>query len=191
MTGSRGSGDTGSTLVPGNVREDGPLRAALVEAASGVRRYLFGMCGDWDEAEDLAQEALLRAWRKRESFDGRANVKTWIFAIARNHWLDRLRRKRTAPRQEGMVEEMQIGSTQPRPETVVSRGELAGAIDAAMATLPPAQREALALRESEGLRFREIAEMLDVPTATVKSRVRYALLKLADELKPYARELES
>lgn len=90
-----------------------------------------------------------------------------------------------------MVEEMQIGSADPGPETAASRGELIVAITAAMEKLPAEQREALALRESGGLTFRQIAETLGVPTPTVKSRVRYALLKLADELKPYARELES
>ena len=61
----------------------------------------------------------------------------------------------------------------------------------ALGTLPAAQREALALRESEGLTFRQIADLLKVPAATVKSRVRYALIKLADELKAFRPELAS
>ena len=73
------------------------LRAAMDQAAPAVRQYLFGMCGDWHQAEDAAQESLLKAWNKRETFDGRADPKTWIFTIARNCWLDRLRRGKTQP----------------------------------------------------------------------------------------------
>jgi len=186
--GSRASAD-GPARVGARAGE--ALRAALGASGPAVRRYLFGMCGDWDAAEDLAQEALLRAWRRRDSFDGRAEATTWIFAIARNHWLDRLRRARARPREEPMSTEPAAPDDRPGPPDAARRRELADAIRRALAVLPDAQREALALRESEGLTFRQIGEMLGVPTATVKSRVRYALVRLADELKPFAQELES
>ena len=172
-------------------RDDESLRAALGEAGRAVRRYLFGLCGDWHEAEDLAQEALLRAWRKRHSFDGRAGVRTWIFAIARNHWLDRLRRRRLRPQEEPMDQPLPATDSQLPPPVIAQRAELAAAIGEAVARLPTEQREALALRESGGLTFSQIGHLLGVPSATVKSRVRYALMKLADELKPFRRELES
>jgi len=62
------------------------FRCALTDAMPAVRRYGFVLAGDWDVAEDLAQESVLRAWRARASFDGQANVRTWLFAIARNQW---------------------------------------------------------------------------------------------------------
>ena len=183
--------DTAAARVrrPGAPSE-GDLRAAVADAGAAVRRFLFGMCGNWDQAEDLAQEALLRAWQKRGSFDGRAEIRTWIFAIARNHWLDRLRRKRTAPQTEPMNEEMYISQSGDSPAAAVGRGELARAVGAALTTLPAEQREALAMREAEGLTFVQIAQVLSIPVSTAKSRVRYALLKLADELKPFRSELE-
>ncbi len=191
MADGRRIADLGSATLQDRAQREEVLRAWITKSASAVRRFLFGMCGNWHEAEDLAQEALLKAWRKRDSFDGRASVSTWIFTIARNHWRDHLRRQNARPKRETMTEEMQISSSGPQPHTVAARGELAVAIGVAMDKLPAEQREALALRESKGLTFRQIAETLDLPAATVKSRVRYALLKLADELKPYARELES
>ena len=185
---SDGMQSVGAVEAPPN---EAALRASLVEVSPAVRRFLFGMCGDWDQAEDLAQAALLKAWANRHKFDGRAKPATWIFTIARNHWYDRLRRQRTRPAHEHMHEQFAQPDPAPSPGAMVSRGELAQAVTAALGKLPDDQREALAMRESEGLTFRQIAEALGIPTATVKSRVRYALDKLANELKPFRQELGS
>ena len=165
---------------------DQAMRQALTELAPKVRRYFFGLCGQWDRSEDLAQVVLTRAWQRRAQFDGRSQIGTWVYAIARNCWRDELRRK---PRPEQPMDET-IGYPDPRPGPThdVGRAELAAALAGAMDRLPAPQREALALRESEGLSFPQIAQVLGVPVATVKSRVRYALMKLADELAPYQPE---
>ena len=169
---------------------EGKMRSELADAAPAVRRYLFGMCGSWECSEEVAQEALMKAWARRESFDGRAHIRTWVFAIARNAWRDRLRRTRTHPREMTMTQEPTLLSNEPPPHAAAARVELRAAVRSAMDELPPEQREALAMRESEGLTFSQIAELLDVPLPTVKSRVRYALEKLARSLEPYRGELE-
>jgi RNA polymerase sigma-70 factor (ECF subfamily) len=171
-------------------RDAEEVRAALNVAAPAVRRFLFGMCGCWHEADDLTQDALLKAWRKRDSFHGRAAAKTWIFRIARNEWLERLRRRRVRPKGQVLVAEEHSAPSADQPASAAMRGERARAIEAAMADLPAEQREALALRESDGLTFPQIAAMLDVPVGTVKSRVRYAVLKLARQLTAFRGELE-
>jgi RNA polymerase sigma-70 factor (ECF subfamily) len=90
-----------------------------------------------------------------------------------------------------MTEDMAIRDHSPSPLEHAARGEMAAVLQAAVALMPDEQREALSLRESEGLTFAQIAGLLGVPCATVKSRVRYALLKLADAHQRFRQELES
>jgi len=167
------------------------MRAAISDAGGAVRRFLFGMCGDWHVAEDLAQESLLKAWRSRASFDGRANVRTWVFTIARNAWTDYLRRRRVRGVEETMDQATATVSMAPSPVASASGREFSVQMELAMSRLPSDQREALAMRESDGLTFPEIARLLELPVATVKSRVRYALTKLAGELRAFAPEQTS
>ena len=163
-----------------------PIRAALVEIAPAVRRYLFTMCGDWHEASDLAQEAMLKAWRSRERFDGRADVRTWAFAIARNNYLDHRRKRSRRPREEAIAADHV--ADRPGPAEGASQNELFDAVGAAVARLPQAQREVVALRAGQALTFRQIADVLGIPVTTAKSRMQYALGKLADELKAFGPE---
>jgi RNA polymerase sigma-70 factor (ECF subfamily) len=188
-----GESITGGSVDVGGVApldaED--MRAALSDAGRTVRRFLFGMCGDWDVAEDLAQESLLKAWRSRANFNGRANVRTWVFSIARNAWIDHLRRRRVRGVEETMDQAATTASMVPSPVASASRREFSTQMELALARLPGVQREVLAMRESDGLTFSEIARLLELPVATVKSRVRYALTKLANELRAFAPEQAS
>jgi len=147
-----------------------------------LQRYVAGLGASWEDAQDVAQEALLRAWRARASFDGRSNLRTWIFGIARNHYLDLARKRQTVERNRPEASRRLSGAGHDGPEAPAQRAELARALERALDTLPPEQREALAMRENSGLTFAQIADLLGVSPNTVKSRVRYALLKLAEEL---------
>ena len=167
------------------------LRQALADAFPAVRRYVFVLCGQWDQAEEVAAEAMLKAWRGRAGFDGRADARTWIFTIARNQWLDCLRQQRRRPRMQTMDESLQLPVSGPPPPASAGHAELAEAVRAAVARLPGEQAEVLALRESRGLTFAQIAALLGIPVATAKSRARYALLKLAEELRPFGPEGKS
>jgi len=179
-------------MLPPAAGGAGPLCAGLVEAAPAVRRFLFGLCGDWHHSEDLAQEAMLSAWQKRDSFDGRACLQTWVFAIARNAWLTSLRRRSRRPGEQPLAE---LGRTDPSdpsgtPADSAARAELTDAVAAALGHLPDEQREVLALCHNAGLTFARAAAVLGVPVGTVKGRARLALLKLARELEPFRQELE-
>lgn len=142
-----------------------------------VRRFL----GDPTVAEDMTQEVWLRVLRRSGSFNGRARFTTWLFTVTRNTCIDHLRRKRrrspAVPASE-RGEPFQLDDLQdPGPPIVerVARQELSELVERAVAELPEAQREVFLLREQTELTFREIADALELPRDTVKSRMRYAL----------------
>ena len=134
-------------------------------------------------AQDVVQEAFVGIWRNAARFDAtRASARTWIMSIAHNRAIDAIRRRR--PAQELPDPEL------PPPAALTSPdiwGEVAGRMDAdsvraAVMTLSPVQREAIALAYFGGLTQQEIADKTGAPLGTVKSRVRLGLMALKDQL---------
>ena len=134
-------------------------------------------------AQDVVQEAFVGIWRNAARFDAtRASARTWIMSIAHNRAIDAIRRRR--PAQELPDPEL------PPPAALTSPdiwGEVAGRMDAdsvraAVMTLSPVQREAIALAYFGGLTQQEIADRTGAPLGTVKSRVRLGLMALKDQL---------
>lgn len=132
--------------------------------------------GNDADALDATQEALIAIVRGLGRFDGRAAFGTWAYRIATNACLDELRRRRRRP-QPGLPD---LDRAEPVPagdETVADRL----AVDAALAALPPDFRAAVVLRDLLRLDYAEIAEVLDIPPGTVRSRIargRAALVSL-------------
>jgi RNA polymerase sigma-70 factor (ECF subfamily) len=120
------------------------------------------------DAEDLAQDVFLAAWRGLPGFRGEASFSTWLFALARNACIDRARR--VAVRPQLVVEHDELG-TEPITDTTRVTSV---AIFAAAATLPVPLRQALLLRDIQGLTYEEIAKLQDVPLGTVRSRIAAA-----------------
>jgi RNA polymerase sigma factor (sigma-70 family) len=136
-------------------------------------------------AEDVVQEAFLGAWRSADRYvPGRGSVKTWLLSIVHHRAIDAVRRRRPVAELPDEAD----GSLTPAPLTLPDVwGEVSGRLDraqvqAALATLPDAQREAVELAYFRGLSQTEIAERTGVPLGTVKSRVRLALVALRREL---------
>lgn len=131
--------------------------------------------GDPDEAADSLQDALLKAHRSAASFRGDAQVTTWLHRIVVNACLDRMRRSRSRP----TVPLPEHDSAHPiEPSDPLGRRELAWEIDRALRTLPAEQRAALVLIDVEGYSVDEAAELLGIPTGTVKSRCARGRAKL-------------
>lgn len=139
--------------------------------APKVKGYLLRHGVSEPVAEELAQETLLAVWRKANQFDPRrASAAAWIFTIARNRWVDVIRVEHRPG--DGRIAEPPC--IQPTPEDDLSKSELANRLRAALKTLPTEQAEILKLSYFEDHSHAEIAERLQLPLGTVKSRIRLA-----------------
>jgi RNA polymerase sigma-70 factor, ECF subfamily len=143
--------------------------------------------GDGD-AEDLAQEAFVRAWRSIASFRSDSTFRTWVFGIAinvvRTHRGKRARLRRlfwSPPAEEPRIDPLERASADDGIEAPLAMREV---IDRALATLPEDMRAAVVLRDVQGLDYREIAATLDLPIGTVESRIFRARQRLRPLLEP-------
>lgn len=142
-----------------------------------VKALLLRQGADVDTAEDIAQETLLTVWRKAHLFHAdKGSVSTWIFTIARNLRIDRIRRE--VVWQEFNEETHDGPCDDPLPDQNVAQAQEGDMIRSVLATLPPEQFEVIHLSYIEGLSHSEISERLGLPLGTVKSRMRLAYQKV-------------
>lgn len=167
---------------------DGGAFGMLVERYEArILRLVRGMVRESD-AEDVAQDAFLKAWRKLPEFDARSRFYTWVYRIAANtalDWRKRERYRRHADLPETPEGEDAVPSEAPGPRTQAHRGELARAIDDAVEALPEHYHEIVVLREVQGLSYEEIAETLRISKGTVESRLFRARERLRATLKDW------
>ncbi len=172
---------------------DGRAFALLMRRWGGpVRRLCTRMTGDAHRGEDLAQEAFARIFTKSDSFKHRARFSTFLWRIALNLCVDERRKAQRRPETEVQIEGGAEDALTPTPASPTAgpaaramKKERAEAVRAALAELPEQYRSVVVLRHYEGLKFREIAEVLDIPEGTVKSRMAEALTRLARLLQPF------
>lgn len=142
-----------------------------LDAAYNLARWLTG---DADDAQDVVQEACLRAIRSFEGYRG-GDGRSWLLTIVRNTGYTWLKKNRQHQAATGMDEEMQnIATDAPNPEQILMRGVDASLLTHAMERLPPEFREVLILREQEGMSYKGIAEVCQIPLGTVMSRLARA-----------------
>ena len=183
--------------------EDVMERCALgSEAAFGtlVQRYrtrimnlVCRFISDRDRAEEISQEVFLRVYRNRERYRKSGKFSTWIFTIAvtltKNEIRSRVRHKGTfsldALEEESGGQGLPFPDANPLPDADLNAREIQQRVAEALRKLPARYREAVVLRDIEGLSYEEVGEILRIPGGTVRSRINRARLMLKERLKPH------
>jgi RNA polymerase sigma-70 factor (ECF subfamily) len=173
-------------------RDDEQAFALLVRRWEGpIQRLCVRMTGDSHRGEDIAQETFVRIFAKRADFRADGRFSTWLWRIALNFCYDELRRRRRRGESSfaeagGEPEDEEHGGValEPAPDESLADRERGELVRGALMRLPEPYRTVLVLRHFENLKFREIADVLEVPEGTVKSRMAEALTQLSRLLKP-------
>jgi len=163
----------------------------LIEAyQKKIFNLAYRIVGNYDDAGDLAQEALIRIFRSIAGFKEQSSFSTWVYRITTNVCLDDIRKKKNKKvislDEEIHVEDgemkRQIMSDDPLPDEVAEKEEMRRLVNDAINTLPEEQRLVISLRDIQGLTYDEIADVLDCPSGTVKSRINRARQALKNVL---------
>lgn len=163
----------------------------LVRYERAVLNYFHKMCYDRAMAEDLKQETFLRIVRHAARYRPEAKFRTYLFTVARNLWIDRHRSRKAAPKEVSAdlrvqedgstLGDLLPGDVRP-PLDELSDREAAAMVRAALESLPEGQRAVFVLALEQGMKYREIAEILEIPEGTVKSRMHAAVTRLREVL---------
>lgn len=135
------------------------------------------------EAQDMLQEVFLHIWRQAKNFDaGRGNVYSWLITMTRNRAIDRLRSKGYRERQQEAHDDdtmLMLPDSALSPLDSITITEQRERVHDALGKIPPEQRDALMLAYFQGYTQAEIADLLQIPLGTIKTRMRQGLLKLS------------
>ena len=175
------------------MHDDNQAFAQLLTRWEGpIKRLCIRMLNDEHKAEDMTQEAFARIYAKRKDFQHGSKFSTFIWRVATNLCLDELRRLKRRREMTILPQTMdssetdifeELPSDRPGPDDTAVTDEQAEMVRRAVAQLPEHYRSVVVLRHYEDLKFREIAEVLEVPEGTVKSRMAEALSLLNQSLK--------
>lgn len=181
--------DENTEIARGLKRRDPDVLDQLIEKYQHrLLRYLLHLAGRRDLAEDFFQETWIRVLERGRQYNGRYAFSTWLFTIARNLWVDHLRRVQPSSLDTLTTDEngppFEIASTgMPSAFDLTIQREQNDQISDGMQKLVPEYREALVLRFQEGMSLEEIASVTGAPLGTVKSRIYRGLTALEPHLK--------
>jgi RNA polymerase sigma-70 factor, ECF subfamily len=166
------------------------LEALIARHEAQVYRFGMKMCRDPEDARDVLQDTLIAMARGVRSFRGASSISTWLFAIARSFCIKKRRRRKSEPRAlrsldtDAAVEAGHVVDPASHPDETIAGKEVAQAVEQAIAALDPGHREVLVLRDIEGLKATEVAEVLGISVEAVKSRLHRARLAVRNRVAP-------
>ncbi|HBF28117.1 sigma-70 family RNA polymerase sigma factor, partial [Rhizobium sp.] len=155
-------------------KKNGPFD--VIGQLAALRRYAMSLVRDADDAEDLVNDALVRAYERHNSFHRDGNLRRWLFAILHNTHIDQVRRKKSGARRDALAAELADSVVESGQEQVVRLAQLR----AAFSMLPEDQRQALHLVAIEEFSYQEAADVLGIPVGTLMSRLSRARARLRD-----------
>ncbi len=175
-------------IARGLRRRDADLMDALIaQYQHRLLRYLLHLTGNRSTAEDLFQETWMRVLEKGHLYDGKSRFVTWLLTIAHNVAIDHLRRRRPASLDEMQDSEdgapFEPQDARPSPFDQAAANEESARLEAALNRLPAIFREVLTLRIHEQMKLEEIAQLIHIPVATVKTRLYRGVMALRPALK--------
>jgi len=170
--------------------DEDAFRVLVERHSRSLFRLAYRMTGNEHDAEEVVQEAFLRAYRRLDKFESRANFGTWLYRIAVNCSLDLMRKRRPEVEHrepddpEGSEAVARIPSATPAPDRLLLSAELGGQVQIALASLSTMERAAFLLRHFEGLSVDEISSTLGLGNSATKNTVFRAVQKLRRALEP-------
>jgi RNA polymerase sigma-70 factor, ECF subfamily len=168
------------------------FRALVDRHSRSVFRLAFRMTANEQDAEEVVQETFLRAYRRIDRFEERAEFGTWVYRIATNCALDLLEKRKHTKQEDPLYDEedereIQLPSGAPSPERQVLSAEMRHRVAMAMGELTPAERTAFTLRHLEGQSIEEISRALQIKEGAAKNTIFRAVQKLRKALEPALR----
>jgi RNA polymerase sigma-70 factor (ECF subfamily) len=161
--------------------DPGAIEALLARYEPQIYRFALRMCGDEADARDTLQETMIAAFRGLTGFRGEARLSTWLYQIARSFCIKQ-RRPGASVRAGEPLPESRAAPSEAEPDARAHAREIGAALAAALSALPPAHREAVVLRDVEGLSAEEAAEVAGVEVAALKSRLHRGRVELRAHL---------
>lgn len=159
------------------------IRTEMIQLLPRLRGFARSLTGRQDTADDLVQQTCEKALRSLQGFAPGTRLDAWLFRIMRNSWIDTCRARREAVALDDLADTEPALAGDDGRQVTEHRLHLAE-VERAMNRLPEEQRSVLMLVCVEGMRYREVAEALDIPEGTVMSRLSRARLALAQALAP-------
>jgi len=207
--GSRAQPGFASTLMADNLEAPESIDAVIHRCLAGdqdawaiiVRQHwrkvfniAYKFTGKHDEAEDLTQDVFLKIFKSLNTFDRRANFQTWLVSVSRNLCIDHyrsVRKERETIDRDVDAGELTPASTTKSPFAALEQRDRVELLKKALDELPPTLRSAVLLRDIQELSYQEIADRLNLPEGTVKSRINRGRSELARQIRRLRDELET